>query len=169
MTNLLNKLKESSNKPARNDRLASNEYERYVISDFVSHLSTEELAGYDVLGFWKAKKSTFFVLSRIARDILNHLDATNRIQHTSNLENSLEFEEEILEEEVLENEAIALSDEEIALDEAASEARSNGSGGEEIDMTLSNWLFEFRCIMFDVFFFPMYFVSNVLCVILNKS
>ncbi|GJV16086.1 hypothetical protein Tco_1361409 [Tanacetum coccineum] len=49
-----------------------------------------------------------------------------------------DFEEEILDEEVLENEAIAFFDEEITLDEAASEARSNGSGGEEIDMTLSN-------------------------------
>ncbi|GKC52061.1 hypothetical protein Tco_1074806, partial [Tanacetum coccineum] len=46
-----------------------------------------------------------------------------------------DFEEEILEEEVQEHEARALLDEEVALDEAASEARS--SGGEEIyDMTL---------------------------------
>ncbi|GJS67828.1 zinc finger BED domain-containing protein RICESLEEPER 2-like protein [Tanacetum coccineum] len=46
------------------------------------------------------------------------------------------FEEEILEEEVQEHKAIALSDEEVALDEAASKARS--SGGEEMyDMTLS--------------------------------
>nr|GFA52768.1 hypothetical protein [Tanacetum cinerariifolium] len=50
----------------------------------------------------------------------------------SKFKNPLDFEEEILEEEVLENEAIALSDEEIALDEAASEARCNGSGGKEI-------------------------------------
>nr|GEY24170.1 RNA-directed DNA polymerase, eukaryota [Tanacetum cinerariifolium] len=40
-----------------------------------------------------------------------------------------DFEAEILEEEVLEHEAIALSDEEVALDEAVSEARS--SEGEE--------------------------------------
>ncbi|GKF04201.1 zinc finger BED domain-containing protein RICESLEEPER 2 [Tanacetum coccineum] len=64
----------------------------------------------------------------------DHLDTTDRIQHTSNLENSLDFEEEILDEEVLANEAISLIDEEIALDEAASEARSNGSG-EEIEIT----------------------------------
>ncbi|GJR61930.1 zinc finger BED domain-containing protein RICESLEEPER 2 [Tanacetum coccineum] len=176
MTNLLNKLKENSNKRAKNDRLTSSEYERYIASDFVSNLSTEELAGYDVLGFWKSKESTFPVLSRMARDILSvqatsiasesafstsgrvlsirrtrltptsfemcmclndHLDTTERIQHISNLKNSLDFKEEILDEEVLENEAIALSDEEIALDdEAASEARSNGSGGEEFDMTM---------------------------------
>ncbi|GJR59775.1 retrovirus-related pol polyprotein from transposon TNT 1-94 [Tanacetum coccineum] len=149
---------ENSNKRARNDRLASSEYERYVTSDFVSHIST-------VLGFWKASESTFPVLSRMAPDILSvqgtlvasesafltsgrvlsirrtrlisaslemcmclkdHLDATDRIQHTSNLENTLDFEEEILDEEVLENEAIALFDVEIALDEAASEARSGG-------------------------------------------
>ncbi|GKB22045.1 zinc finger BED domain-containing protein RICESLEEPER 2 [Tanacetum coccineum] len=41
-----------------------------------------------------------------------------------------------MEEEVLEHEVTSLSDEEIALDEAASDARSNGSGGEEFDMTL---------------------------------
>ncbi|GJV84908.1 zinc finger BED domain-containing protein RICESLEEPER 2 [Tanacetum coccineum] len=158
---------------AKHDRLATSEYERYVESDFVSHLSTEELAGYDVLGFWNANESTFPVISQIARDILSvqatsvasesafttsgrvlsirrtrltlaslemcmclkyHMDAAERVQHTSNPENFLDFEEEILEEEVQEHEAIALS--EVALDEAASEARS--SGGEEIyDMTLS--------------------------------
>ncbi|GKE71824.1 hypothetical protein Tco_1529896 [Tanacetum coccineum] len=49
------------------------------------------------------------------------------------------FEEDILEEEVKDNEAIPLSDEEIALDEAASEAMSNesSSGGEDVDLTLS--------------------------------
>ncbi|GKB23093.1 hypothetical protein Tco_0862494 [Tanacetum coccineum] len=149
MTNLLNKLKESSNKRARNDRLTSSEYERYGTSDFVSYLSTEELAGYDVLeskginisrsipngpGYTKLTPASL----EMCMCLKDHLDATDRIQHTSNLENSLDFEEEILEEEVLENEAIALSDEEIALDEAASEARSNESGGEKIDMTLSD-------------------------------
>ncbi|GKA21497.1 zinc finger BED domain-containing protein RICESLEEPER 2-like protein [Tanacetum coccineum] len=147
MTTLLNKLKQY--KKAKHDRLATSEYERYVESDFVSHLSTEELAGYDVLGFWKANESTFPVISQMARDILS-VQATSvasesafstsadRVQHTSNLENSLDFEAEILEEEVQEHEAIALSDEEVALDEAASEARS--SEGEEIyDMTLSEF------------------------------
>nr|GFC21634.1 zinc finger BED domain-containing protein RICESLEEPER 2 [Tanacetum cinerariifolium] len=70
----------------------------------------------------------------------DHKDATERIQHTSNLENALDFEEEILDEHVQPNEATPLFDEEIALDEAASEARSNvsGSEGEEFDMTLSD-------------------------------
>ncbi|GJT74275.1 zinc finger BED domain-containing protein RICESLEEPER 2 [Tanacetum coccineum] len=70
----------------------------------------------------------------------DHLDATERIQHTSNLENALNFEEDILDEEVQENEATSLFDEEIVLDEAANEARSNGSSyrGEEFDMTLSD-------------------------------
>ncbi|GKD46569.1 hypothetical protein Tco_1271214, partial [Tanacetum coccineum] len=65
----------------------------------------------------------------------DHMDTAERVQHTSNFENSLDFEEEILEEEVQEHEAIALSDEEIALDEAASEARSS-EGEEMYDMTL---------------------------------
>nr|GFA19125.1 hypothetical protein [Tanacetum cinerariifolium]GFA68140.1 hypothetical protein [Tanacetum cinerariifolium] len=46
----------------------------------------------------------------------DHMDATKRVQHTSNLENFLDFEEEILEEEVQEHEAITLSDEEVELD-----------------------------------------------------
>ncbi|GKE19228.1 zinc finger BED domain-containing protein RICESLEEPER 2, partial [Tanacetum coccineum] len=138
MTQLLNRLKENSNKRARNDRLASNKYERYVTTDFISHLPTDEFATFDVLGFWKSKESQFLVLSRMARDILSvqatsvasesafstsgrmlsirrtrltpaslemriclkgHLDATDRIQHTSNLESSLDFEETILDEE----------------------------------------------------------------------
>ncbi|GKB93174.1 zinc finger BED domain-containing protein RICESLEEPER 2 [Tanacetum coccineum] len=51
----------------------------------------------------------------------DHLVITDRIQHTLNLENALEFEEGIFDEEVLANEAILLF-EEIAVDEAASEA-----------------------------------------------
>ncbi|GKD16435.1 zinc finger BED domain-containing protein RICESLEEPER 2-like protein [Tanacetum coccineum] len=70
MTHLLNQLKENSNKRAKNDRLASNEYERCVTADFISYLSTYEFASFDVLGFWKAKESMFPVLSQMARDIL---------------------------------------------------------------------------------------------------
>ncbi|GJW78472.1 zinc finger BED domain-containing protein RICESLEEPER 2 [Tanacetum coccineum] len=71
MTQLLNQLKENSNKLAKNDHLASNEYERYVTTDFISHLPIDEFASFDVLGFWKAKESMFLVLSRMARDILS--------------------------------------------------------------------------------------------------
>nr|GEX48570.1 zinc finger BED domain-containing protein RICESLEEPER 2-like [Tanacetum cinerariifolium] len=127
MTNFLNKLKH--HKKAKHDRLAISEYERYVESNFVSHLSTEELAGYDVLGFWKAIEPTFHVISQMARDILS-------VQATSVASESAFSTSEILKEEVQEHEAIALSDEEVAMDEAASEARP--SEGEEIyDMTLS--------------------------------
>ncbi|GJT96583.1 zinc finger BED domain-containing protein RICESLEEPER 2 [Tanacetum coccineum] len=179
MTNLLNRLKDHSNKRARNDRLTSSEYERYLSSDFISHLRPDEFVGYNVLGFWKEKESMFPILSRMAQDMLSvqatsvasesafstsgqvlsirrtrltlaslemcmclkdHLNAQDRIQNTSSLEHSLDFEEDILEEEVQDNEAIPLSDEEIALDEAASEAMSNGSGsgGEDVDLTLSD-------------------------------
>ncbi|GJT27096.1 zinc finger BED domain-containing protein RICESLEEPER 2-like protein [Tanacetum coccineum] len=70
----------------------------------------------------------------------DHLDAQDRIQNTSSLEHSLDFEEDILEAEVQDNEAIPLSDEEIALDETTSEVMSNGSGsgGEDVDLTLSD-------------------------------
>nr|GEZ53152.1 zinc finger BED domain-containing protein RICESLEEPER 2 [Tanacetum cinerariifolium] len=148
MTQLLNRLRENSNKRVKNDRLASNKYERYVTTDFISYIPTEQFGTFDALGFWKAKEQDFRVLSR---DILNvqassiasefafstsgrvlsirrtrltpaslemcmclkdHLDATDRILHTTNLENTIDFEEVIFEEEVLANEAMSLSDEE---------------------------------------------------------
>ncbi|GJY95713.1 zinc finger BED domain-containing protein RICESLEEPER 2 [Tanacetum coccineum] len=166
MINLLNRLKDHSNKQARNDRSTSSEYERYLHSDCISFLWPDEFMGFDVLGFWKAKESMFPILSRMARDMLSvqatlvasksafstiervlsiqrtrltpaslemcmclkdHLDAQDRIQNTSSLEHSLDFEEDILEAEVQDNEAIPLFDEEIALDEVATEAMSNGS------------------------------------------
>ncbi|GKD56510.1 hypothetical protein Tco_1289897 [Tanacetum coccineum] len=49
----------------------------------------------------------------------DHLDAQERKQHTSTLENALDFEDEVLDAEMQENEATPLSDEEIALDAAS--------------------------------------------------
>ncbi|GJS12398.1 hypothetical protein Tco_0369194 [Tanacetum coccineum] len=59
------------------------------------------------------------------------LDAQERKQHTSTLENVLDFEDEVLDAEVQENEATPLSDEEIALDAASQGTMASGSGGEE--------------------------------------
>nr|GEW63291.1 zinc finger BED domain-containing protein RICESLEEPER 2 [Tanacetum cinerariifolium] len=172
MNQLLNRLKEHTNKKARSDPSLSSKYERYVHSDFVTHLENNEFAAFDLLGFWKAKESIFLVLSRIAMDIISvqatsvasefafstservlsirrtrltptslemciclkdQLDAQKRKQDKSGLENPVDFEEEILDAEVQQNEAILLSDEEIALDVASSEGTmsGSGSGGEE--------------------------------------
>nr|GEW20477.1 zinc finger BED domain-containing protein RICESLEEPER 2 [Tanacetum cinerariifolium] len=49
----------------------SNVYERYVNSDFVTHLHPKEFATFDVLGFWKEKETIFPVLSRMAMDIIS--------------------------------------------------------------------------------------------------
>ncbi|GJY98110.1 zinc finger BED domain-containing protein RICESLEEPER 2 [Tanacetum coccineum] len=49
----------------------SSEYERYVDSDFVTHLHPKEFASFDVLGFWKEKEIIFPVLSRMAMDIIS--------------------------------------------------------------------------------------------------
>ncbi|GKB42992.1 zinc finger BED domain-containing protein RICESLEEPER 2-like protein [Tanacetum coccineum] len=172
MTNLLNQLKEHKNKRARSDSSLSFEYERYVHSDFMTHLQYSEFACFDVLGFWKEKESMFLVLSRVAMDLISvqatslafesafstsgrvlsirrtklapsslqmcmclkdHLDAQERQQHTSTLENALDFEDEILDAEVQENKATPLSDEEIALDAASQGTMASGSGGEEQD------------------------------------
>nr|GEW08648.1 zinc finger BED domain-containing protein RICESLEEPER 2-like [Tanacetum cinerariifolium] len=61
-----------------------------------------------------------------------HLDAQEHKQDKSNLETSVDFEEEILDAEVHANKAIPLSDEEIALDATSSEGSMSGpsSGGE---------------------------------------
>ncbi|GJR83963.1 NB-ARC domains-containing protein [Tanacetum coccineum] len=65
----------------------------------------------------------------------DHLEAQERKQDKSTLETPVDFEEEILDAEVQENEAIPLSDEEIALDAASSEGSMSApsSGGEEAD------------------------------------
>nr|GEW05943.1 zinc finger BED domain-containing protein RICESLEEPER 2 [Tanacetum cinerariifolium] len=71
VTTLLRRLKEHTNKKARSDPSLSSEYERYVHSNFVTHLQTTEFETFDVLGFWKAKETMFPVLSRMAMDILS--------------------------------------------------------------------------------------------------
>ncbi|GKB68165.1 zinc finger BED domain-containing protein RICESLEEPER 2 [Tanacetum coccineum] len=92
----------------------------------------------------------FLVLSRMAMDILsvqatlvafefafstNHLDAQERKQDKYTLKTLVDFEEEVLDAEVQANEAIPLSDEEIALDATSSEGSmfGPGSGGEEAE------------------------------------
>nr|GEU89312.1 RNA-directed DNA polymerase, eukaryota, reverse transcriptase zinc-binding domain protein [Tanacetum cinerariifolium] len=150
MTTFLRRLIEHKNKKARSDHSLSSEYERYVHSDFVTRLQTTEFATFDVLGFWKAKETMFPVLSRMAMDILS-VQATSvasefafstsgrvlSIRRTRLTSAFLEmyFEEEILDAEVQANEAIPLSDEEIALDATSSEGSMSGpcSGREEAD------------------------------------
>nr|GFA22847.1 zinc finger BED domain-containing protein RICESLEEPER 2-like [Tanacetum cinerariifolium] len=56
----------------------------------------------------------------------DHLDAKERKQHKSGLENPIDFEEEILDAEVQQNKAIPLSEEEIVLEVASSEGMMSG-------------------------------------------
>ncbi|GJY79718.1 zinc finger BED domain-containing protein RICESLEEPER 2-like protein, partial [Tanacetum coccineum] len=137
MSRLLNRLKEHTNKKARSDPSLSSEYERYVHSDFVTHLQYNEFIAFDVLGFWKAKESIFPVLSCMAMDIIS-VQATSVASESAF---STNFEEEILDAEVQQNEAILLFDEEIALDATSSEGTmsSSGSRGEEVDYDITNY------------------------------
>ncbi|GKA99184.1 zinc finger BED domain-containing protein RICESLEEPER 2 [Tanacetum coccineum] len=185
MSLLLNRLQEHRKKKARNDPSLSSEYERYVKSDFVTHLDYSQFAAFDLLGFWKAKESMFPILSRMAMDIISvqatsvasesafstsgrvlsirrtrltpaslemcmclndHLDAQECKQDKSGLENPIDFEEEILDAEVQQNEAIPLSEEEIALDVASSEGTmsGSGSGGEEVDYDMTNYGYDYE-------------------------
>nr|GEU35433.1 zinc finger BED domain-containing protein RICESLEEPER 2 [Tanacetum cinerariifolium] len=132
VTTLLRRLKEHKNKKARNDPSLSSEYEQYVHSDFVTHLQTTEFETFDVV----ASESAFLTSGRVLSTrrtrltpmslemcmcLKDHLDAQERKQDKSTLETPVYFEEEILDAEVQANEAISLSDEEIALDAASSE------------------------------------------------
>nr|GEY52284.1 zinc finger BED domain-containing protein RICESLEEPER 2-like [Tanacetum cinerariifolium] len=154
MSLLLYRLKEHTNKKARSDPSLSSEYERYVHSDFVTHLENSEFATCDLLSFWKAKESIFSVLSRMAMDIIS-VQATSiasesafstservlSIRRTRLTAASLEmyFEEEFLDAEVQQYETILLSDEEIAIDAASSEdtMSGSGSGGKEVDYDMT--------------------------------
>nr|GEW31042.1 ankyrin repeat-containing protein ITN1-like [Tanacetum cinerariifolium] len=71
----------------------------------------------------------------------DHLDAQEHKQHTSTLKSAIDFEDKILDAEVQENEAIPLSDEEIALDAASQGTVASGSGGGEpnFDCDLTNY------------------------------
>nr|GEX96913.1 zinc finger BED domain-containing protein RICESLEEPER 2-like [Tanacetum cinerariifolium] len=98
----------------------------------------------------KTKKTMFPVLSRMAMDILsvqatsvasesafstNQMDAQERKQDKSTRETTIDFKKEILDAEVQANEAILLSDEEIALNAPSSEGSMSrpGLGGEEAE------------------------------------
>nr|GEW27379.1 zinc finger BED domain-containing protein RICESLEEPER 2-like [Tanacetum cinerariifolium]GEW77042.1 zinc finger BED domain-containing protein RICESLEEPER 2-like [Tanacetum cinerariifolium]GEX51000.1 zinc finger BED domain-containing protein RICESLEEPER 2-like [Tanacetum cinerariifolium] len=164
MSRLLNRLQEHTKKKAKNDPSLSSEYERDVNSNFVTLLDNSEFAAFYLLGFWKANESMFPVLSRMAMDIISvqatsvasesafstsgrdHLDAQERKQHKSGLENPIDFKEEILDAEVQQNEAIPLSEEEIALDVASSEGTmsGSGSGGEEVDYDMTNYGYDYE-------------------------
>nr|GEZ51973.1 CBL-interacting serine/threonine-protein kinase 9-like isoform X1 [Tanacetum cinerariifolium] len=71
----------------------------------------------------------------------DHLDAQERKQHKSGLESPIDFEEEILDAEVQQNEAIPLSEEEIAIYVARGEGTmsGSGSGGEKVDYDMTNY------------------------------
>nr|GEU61713.1 zinc finger BED domain-containing protein RICESLEEPER 2 [Tanacetum cinerariifolium] len=140
-------------------------------------MGTEKFTNFDILVWWKGKKSQFPVLAVMARDLLSvqasavalgsafstsgmilsirrtrltpasmemciclkdHLDVVERIQHVSSLEDVLEYEELLHETEVATSDAFSLSDEEIALNKAGSEARSFEA--EEEDLTFEQAL-----------------------------
>ncbi|GKC38849.1 hypothetical protein Tco_1051233 [Tanacetum coccineum] len=132
----------------------SSEYERYVNSDFVTHLHPKEFASFDVLGFWKEKETMFPVLSpdyghgynkrtrltpaslEMCMCLKDHLNAKERKQDKCPLETPLDFEEGVFDDEVQQNEVIPLSDEEIALD--ASSEGTMSPGGPRYDYMLSS-------------------------------
>nr|GEU45649.1 zinc finger BED domain-containing protein RICESLEEPER 2-like [Tanacetum cinerariifolium] len=122
----------------------SSEFERYVNSDFVTHLHPKQFATFDVLGFWKEKETMFPVLSCIAMDLISVQASSEllnshfqqRKQDKCPLEIPLDFEEDVFDDDVQRNEAIPPSDEEIALD--ASNEGTLSPGGPRYDYIMSN-------------------------------
>ncbi|GKE10070.1 hypothetical protein Tco_1413621 [Tanacetum coccineum] len=99
-------------------------------------MGPKEFTKFDILAWWKGRESQFTGIidtknkthTGIFGDVYlleDHLEAAKRIQHISSLEDGLDYEEQLHDVEVETDIAFSLSDEEIALDEAASEARSS--------------------------------------------
>nr|GFB37216.1 zinc finger BED domain-containing protein RICESLEEPER 2 [Tanacetum cinerariifolium] len=114
----------------------SSEFERYVNSDFVTHLHPKEFATFDVLASESAFSTSGRVLSirrtrltpaslEMCMCLKDHLDAKERKQDKCTLETPLDFEEDIFDDNVQRNEAVPLSDEEIALDANVIKAQKN--------------------------------------------
>nr|GEV38603.1 putative retrotransposon protein [Tanacetum cinerariifolium] len=152
MSRLLNRLQEHRKKKARNDPSLSSEYERYVNSNFVTHLDNSAFATFDLLASKSAFSTSGRVLSirrtrltlaslKMCMCLKDYLDAQERKQHKSGLETSIDFGEEILDAKVQQYEAIPLSKEEIVLDVASSEGTmsGSGSGGEDVDYDMMNY------------------------------
>nr|GFC85616.1 hypothetical protein [Tanacetum cinerariifolium] len=76
----------------------------------------------------------------------DHLDAQERKQYKLGLENPVDFKEDILDAEVQQNEAIPLSEEEIAIDVASSEGTMSGSDSrrEEADYDMTNYGYDYE-------------------------
>nr|GFA56637.1 hypothetical protein [Tanacetum cinerariifolium] len=68
----------------------------------------------------------------------DHLDAKERKQDKCPLETPLDFEEDVFDDEVQQNEAISLSDEEIALDANGSSEGTMYLGGPRYDYMISS-------------------------------
>ncbi|GJX20603.1 zinc finger BED domain-containing protein RICESLEEPER 2 [Tanacetum coccineum] len=64
----------------------------------------------------------------------DHLDAAERVQHIASLEDRLEYKGKLHDVEVTTSEAYTISDEELGLDEATSEARSSEAEEEDINL-----------------------------------
>ncbi|GKE49995.1 zinc finger BED domain-containing protein RICESLEEPER 2 [Tanacetum coccineum] len=124
------------------------EYERYVNSDFVTHLHPKEFATFDVLGFWKEKETMYPVISRMAMGIISvqassvasesAFSTSGRvlsIRRTRLTPASLEMCM-CLKDHLDAKEPIPLSDEEIALD--ASSEGTLSPGGPRYDYMMSS-------------------------------
>ncbi|KAK1424834.1 hypothetical protein QVD17_20173 [Tagetes erecta] len=129
--NFLNVVRESVAKKQKG-AAPSSELGRYSGTDYTSTMSADDIESFDILAWWKGREMEFPVLSAIARDLLSsqastavemciclkdHLDAIDRKQHLTSLEDDIEPEAKIHDEEVEEGLSTGISDEELKEDE----------------------------------------------------
>ena len=62
-------MRQESVKRQRGNTLTS-EYGRYTGTDFLSFMTPEEFATFDILTWWKGKEQQFPILSTMAKDLL---------------------------------------------------------------------------------------------------
>ncbi|GJX70099.1 zinc finger BED domain-containing protein RICESLEEPER 2 [Tanacetum coccineum] len=120
-------LRQESTKRAKTDQSSTKEFRRYIGTDWINTMGPEEFTKFDILTWWKGRESRFPVLAAMARDLLSVQASTIASESAFSISGKVET-----------GFGISLSDKEITLDEAASEARF--SEAEEEDLTLEEAL-----------------------------
>ena len=63
-------LRQESVKRVRSDQSATNEYGRYIETDWIQNMTLVKFNNFDILAWWKGMKNQFSVLPAMAQDLL---------------------------------------------------------------------------------------------------
>ncbi|GJS13840.1 zinc finger BED domain-containing protein RICESLEEPER 2 [Tanacetum coccineum] len=128
------------------DQSSTNEYGIYIETGWINTMQPEEFKKFDILAWWKGWKTQFPVLAAMARDLLSVqasivasefvFSTSGRvlsIRRTRLMSASLEMCI-CLKDHLDADEPNIIFDEELALDEATSEARSSEVDEEDVNL-----------------------------------